>query len=42
MRLEGIELIQYSYLDNPMNRRVWRATVHRVKSVPFPEDSMDT
>ena len=31
MRLEGIELIQYSCLDNSMNRSVWRATVHGVK-----------
>ena len=23
-------LIQYSYLENPMDRGAWRATVHRV------------
>ena len=23
-------LLQYSYLENPMNRGAWRATVHRV------------
>ena len=22
--------LQYSYLENPMNRRAWQATVHRV------------
>jgi len=22
--------LQYSFLENPMDRRVWRATVHRV------------
>ena len=24
-------LLQYSCLDNPMNREAWRATVHRVE-----------
>ena len=24
-------LLQYSYLENPMDRRAWRATVHRVE-----------
>ena len=24
--------LQYSCLDNPMNRRVWQATAHRVEN----------
>ena len=27
---EGMNPFQYSCLENPMDRRAWRATVHRV------------
>ena len=26
-------LLQYSCLENPMNRGAWRATVHRVRKI---------
>ena len=30
---ENGNLLKYSYLENPMNRRAWWATVHGVKRV---------
>ena len=27
---EGMETLQYSYLENPMDRGAWQATVHGV------------
>ena len=29
--------LQYSFLENPMDRRVWRATVHRVAESDMTE-----
>ena len=32
-------LLQYSCLENPMDRRVWRATVHRISESDWTETS---
>ena len=34
--------LQYSCLENPMDRRVWRATVHRISESDWTETSQHT
>ena len=37
---EGLgNLLQYSYLENPMDRAVWEVTVHRVAESDMTEET---